>query len=64
MCLSVASSERKSPNAPTLAMSSTAIVSSVTAMPPTANLIIRAISLSMTSWPRSKVTPDSIIPAP
>ncbi len=60
----VASSERKSPKAPTWAISSTASVSSETAMPPTQCLIMRANSLSMTNCPQSKVTPDSIIPEP
>ena len=58
----VASSDRKSPNDPTAAMSSTASVSSLTVMPPTQCLIMRANSLSMTNCPQSKVTPDSIIP--
>ena len=64
MWCSVLSSERKSPNAPTPAMSSTARVSSLTTMPCTTCLIIRAISSSMTNCPQSKATPDSIIPAP
>jgi len=64
MCRIVASRLRKSPNAPTAAMSSTARLSSSTRMPPTMCLIMRAISLSMTNCALSKVTPDSIIPAP
>ena len=60
----VASRLRKSPNGPTAAMSSTARVSSSTGMPATLCLIIAANSLSMTNCAQSKVTPDSIIPAP
>ena len=64
MWRSVASRLRKSPNGPTAAMSSTARVSSFTGIPCTTCLIMRAISSSMTNCPQSKVTPDSIIPAP
>ncbi len=60
----VASSERKSPNGPTAAMSSTARASSSTRNPRTTYSIMAAISSSMTSCAQSKVTPDSIIPAP
>jgi len=54
----------KVPERATPAMSSTARASSSTGIPATACLIILANSLSITSWPKSKVTPDSIIPAP
>ena len=49
---------------PTLWISSTMSSSSSTQMPLTTNLIICANSLSITSCAQSKVTPDSIIPAP